>query len=113
MDIAYSYDVITAYPFILEPDGTADLVKDAIPFAMSENGDYFIWDVKHPNEVGEFPIYNICPRFSGIRYGGKDLAEFISSCGDDIKVKTAMGPGYDKLPLTFEPLELFCEEAGS
>jgi len=111
MNEAYSDDAITAYPFILESDGSIDLVKNAIPFAKSENGDYFIWDVMNPDERGEYPIYTICPRFSGIRYGGKDLAEFISSCGDDIKVQSAMGPGYGKLPLTFEPFK-FCGEKG-
>jgi len=77
MDDFYG-DKDESYDFLFEPDGTADLVKNAVPFAMSENGDYLIWDVENPDERGEYPIYLIAPRFSGIIYYGKDLAEFVN-----------------------------------
>jgi hypothetical protein len=72
----------TNYDFLFEPDGTSELVKNAVPFAMSENGDYLIWDVENPDERGELPIYQITPRFSGIIYCGRDLLEAINSIVD-------------------------------
>ena len=89
---------------LLEPDGSVELVNNAIPFAMSENGEYLIWDVLNPNERGEFPIYVIASRMGGIRYGGDDLLHFIKSCIDDDEIKKVMGSGYTKLPPSFEPL---------
>lgn len=92
--------------FLFEPDGSIALVENAVPFAMSENGEYLVWDILNADENGEFPIYVLASRMGGIRYGGKDLFDFISSCIDDVRIKKSLGEGYNKLPLVFEPLSL-------
>jgi len=90
----------------LLPDGSITLAENAVLFAMSENGEYLGWDIMNPDENGEFPIYVLASRMGGIRYGGKDLFDFIHSCVDDVSIKKSMGEGYNKLPLVFEPLFL-------
>lgn len=94
------------YDFLLEPDGNPNLIKHAIPFAMSENGEYLVWDTLNRNEYDEFPIYVLTSRMSGVRYGGNDIFQFIESCIDNDKVKNVLGSGYNKLLLKFESLEL-------
>ena len=97
------------YDFLFEPDGTAELVKNAVPFAMSENGDYLIWDVENPDERGECPIYGITPRFSGIIYYGRDLFEAISYITDKYYGNDA--PTDFEVAKTFEPF-IFSDETG-
>jgi len=107
MDEFYQFvETDAKYEFLLEPDGSFELVKNAIPFAMSENGEYLIWDIMNPDERGEFPIYMLAARMGGVNFAGRDLIHFINMCIDDEKVKIAMGSGYNKLPLTFEPIKI-------
>lgn len=40
-----------------EPDGNLDLMKKAVPFGRSENGDFLFWDIYSNSEVNEFDIY--------------------------------------------------------
>jgi len=112
MDQFYQFvDTDVAYDFLLEPDGSHELVNNAIPFAMSENGEFLIWDILNPDERGEYPVYSLAARMGGVRFAGKDLIDFVCRCMDDEQVKTALGPGYSKFPLTFEPTELHkCHE---
>ena len=104
MDDFYNNKDNASYSFLLEPDGTLDLAKNAVPFGMSENGEYLLWDAQNPDERGEYPIYVLASRMGGIRYGGKDLIHFINLCVNDRVIKRVMGLGYSKLPPRFEPL---------
>jgi len=92
--------------FLLEPDGYEGIEVSLVPFAMSENGQYLAWDTSKRDRSGEFPIYVLAARLGGIRYGAKDLYQFVEKYANDADVKTALGPGYNKLPLTFEPLPI-------
>lgn len=83
-----------------EPDGTPEIAKRLFPFAMSENGEYFAWDINCDTE--EYPIYCIATRMGGIKYVSKDLYELIDLLSSD-KIKNVMGTGYKALPKTFEP----------
>ncbi|MBO2013013.1 SMI1/KNR4 family protein [Hymenobacter negativus] len=90
----------------LEPDGYEGIEQYLLPFAMSENGEYLAWDTSRRDDAGEFPIYVLAARLGGIRYGAKDLYEFIEKCTDEAAVKTMFGTGYSALPPTFESLPL-------
>jgi len=85
-------------------DGTPELAAQLFPFAMSENGEYLAWDLQPELVNGtnrpEYPIYCICARMAGLRYGGKDLDELMRRLTSD-EVKSA---GYSPLPKTFQPL---------
>jgi len=110
MNDFYSSDECVSgnWSFVFEPDGSPDLTEYAIPFAMSENGDYLIWDTRNPDEHGEFPIYLIAPRFSGNIYCGKNLAEFVDYAVNRFFEHT---DGATALTATFEPF-VFCEKTG-
>jgi hypothetical protein len=90
--------------FLMEPDGYLGIQQALLPFGMSENGQYLAWDTNHRGANGEMPIYVLAARFGGIRYGATDLYQFIEKCTDNTAVKTVLGPGYNALPCTFEPL---------
>jgi hypothetical protein len=94
---------------LYEPDASLSLAMSAIPFAMGENGEYLVWDIRNRSKDSEFPIFVINSRFSGIRYAGNNLFEFIYNCTNLPQVKNTLGSGYKPLPLTFEPLKLFIE----
>jgi hypothetical protein len=95
-------------PLFLEPDGYEGIEQSLIPFCMSENGEHLAWDISKRDLDGEFHIYALASRMGGIRYGAKDLYQFVEKCTDDIEVKKVLGPGYEKLPLIFEPGLLHC-----
>ena len=72
------------------------MVDRAVFFGTTENGDEIFWDVKGE---GEFDIYVDCKWT--IRFGGKNLDEFIRRCQTS-EVKSIFGPGYEPLPSVFE-----------
>ncbi|TGE29461.1 SMI1/KNR4 family protein [Hymenobacter metallicola] len=100
------YEEMEHDPFLLEPDGYAGIESSLIPFAMSENGEYLAWDSAHRSPDDELPIYVLAARMGGIRYGAANLYHFVEKCGNEEAIKTMLGPGYPKLPLSFEPLLL-------
>lgn len=100
------YEEMEHDPFLLEPDGYEGIEQSLVPFAMSENGEYLVWDLAHRSYDDELPIYVLTARMGGIRYGAPDLYDFVERCEHDEAVKSMLGPGYAKLPLIFEPLPL-------
>ncbi len=94
-------------PFLLEPAGYAGLEQALVPFARSENGGYLAWDTTHRDAENEFPIYVLMANLGGIRYGGKNFNQFVKNCTDATRVKDTLGPGYQPLPATFEPLSAY------
>ena len=85
-----------------EPDGSAELVLRLFPFGISENGDVLGWDLEDEHD-GEFMIYRIGPRAYGVKRVSRSLFEFVEKCTDEHVVEV-MGPGYEPLVGTFEPL---------
>ncbi|UOQ55550.1 SMI1/KNR4 family protein [Hymenobacter cellulosivorans] len=100
------YEEMEHDPFLLEPDGYEGIEYSLIPFAMSENGEYLVWNLAHRQPNNELPIYILAARMGGIRYGAPDLYHFVEGCKNSEAIKTMLGPSYTKLPLTFEPLLL-------
>lgn len=100
------YTEVDYDPLFLEPDGYEKLPQSAIPFAMSENGEYLIWDSYNRNQDKELPIYVIMSRMGGIRYGSDNLYNFIDNCTNSDLIKKMMGNGYTALPYSFEPMHV-------
>jgi hypothetical protein len=98
------YQAMEHDPFLLEPDGYEGIDQWLIPFAKSENGEYLAWDLAHRSANGELPIYVVASRMAGIRYGAKNLYQFVEKCTDNAAIKTMLGPGYEALPLVFDPI---------
>lgn len=88
--------------FEFRPASDERRIGNLYPFAASENGEYFAWDL-NSGEEGEYLIYCIGARMAGLRYAARSLDElFDKLCGDSIR--GVMGPGYKPLPRTFEGL---------
>jgi hypothetical protein len=100
------YEEVEHDLLFLEPDGYAGIEQSLVHFAMSENGEYLVWDVAQRVADSEFPIYVLMARMGGIRYGAPNLYTFVEKCTDTVTVKSVLGTGYSALPLTFEPLPL-------
>ncbi|VXB67854.1 conserved hypothetical protein [Microbacterium sp. 8M] len=60
------------YGWKIEPDGSWELARRLVIFAMSENGDYLAWDTGGRDQDGELPIYHTA-RFNSLTYAGRDL----------------------------------------
>lgn len=60
---AYASGREDGFDWIVEPDGSWDLVGGLAVFAMSENGDHLLWDTGHRDADGEFPV------FLSVRFG--------------------------------------------
>lgn len=89
----------TSYDFLLEPDGSKELIPRLVGFATGENGESLFWDVK-PNGPAEYPVY-LSGRGMGIRYGGDDLNDFVARVTNEHAFKTVMRFDTEPLPLTF------------
>lgn len=86
----------------LEPDGSAELYRRAAPFARSENGGFFMFDPDSP-EGSERKIYFVAPRMLGCFYAANSIDELLRRLTSP-DVRTILGPGYQPLSATFEPL---------
>lgn len=86
-----------------EPDGNKELLERAIPFAMSENGDYLFWDIIEMKD-NEYPIYVLGQPVDAIWFGANNLYEFVEKCNDRNAVKKILGTGAYRLSPTFQPL---------
>lgn len=86
--------------FEFEPDGRESQGPDLYPFAASENGEYFVWDMGD-FKGGEYPIYCIGARMGGMRYAAADLYQLFERLSGDA-IREVMGPGYSPLPSVFE-----------
>lgn len=88
--------------FEFEPDGDEMIASGLYPFAASENGEYFVWDLNE--KCGdEYSIYCIGARMAGLRYAAESMGELLEKlCSESIQ--DVMGPGYAPLLPTFEGL---------
>lgn len=89
-----------------EPDGSKELLERAVPFAMSENGDYLFWDITEMKD-NEYPIYVLGDPMLAIWFGANNLYEFVEKCNDSNAVKKILGSGMYPLLPTFQPLKPF------
>lgn len=88
--------------FEFGPDGDEVVASCLYPFAASENGEYFVWDLNE-KRADEYSIYCIGARMAGLRYAAESLGELLEKlCSASIK--DVMGPGYTPLLPTFEGL---------
>ncbi|MFT2710789.1 hypothetical protein [Clavibacter tessellarius] len=85
-----------------DPDGDEALAARLYPFAGSENGEYFAWDVR-AGCGDEYEIYVIASRMAGITHAAHDLGDLLDKM-TSMSIKEIMGPGYEPLPPTFEAL---------
>lgn len=60
-----------------EPDGNYELIKAAIPFGKSENGDFLFWDINSNSELDEFDIYITNFKGVGSLRLAKNMYDFI------------------------------------
>ena len=91
------------FVYILEPDGSLELMKTWVPFASSENGEYLFWDIREEHNK-EFDIY-ITDFRSGIIKAAKDLHELIDKMSDPEKFKKVLPFNEKPLPKVFKPLK--------
>lgn len=91
------------FMYILEPDGSLELMKTWVPFASSENGKYLFWDIRSAHN-NEFDIY-ITDFRSGIIKAAKDLYELIDKLCDPAAFKTVLPFSKEPLPKVFTPLK--------
>lgn len=95
-------DAVADDYFEVEPDGDEVVAGRLYPFAASENGEYFAWDLNE-KRADEYSIYCVGARMAGLRYAAESLGELLEKlCSASIK--DVMGPGYAPLLPTFEGL---------
>lgn len=95
-------DAVADDYFEFEPDGDEAVAGRLYPFAASENGEYFVWDLNE-KRADEYSIYCVGARMAGLRYAAESLGELLEKlCSASIK--NVMGPGYTPLLPTFEGL---------
>ncbi|WP_345784984.1 SMI1/KNR4 family protein [Stenotrophomonas sp.] len=95
-------DAVADDYFEFEPDGDNEIAARLYPFAASENGECFVWDLNE-KRADEYPIYCVGARMAGLRYAAKSLDQLLEKlCSGSIK--DVMGPGYAPLLPTFEGL---------
>jgi len=64
-----------------EPDGNNVNLLHLFPFGISENGEILCWDLSSGSIDNEYLIYILGPRMQSIRYGARNLYEFIERIG--------------------------------
>ncbi|KAA2242647.1 hypothetical protein F0L74_08940 [Chitinophaga agrisoli] len=84
-----------------EVEGGVDLIKNAAPFARSENGEFLFWDMRHPLADGEFPIY-FTDFSAGISLAGNSLPEFIKNVSTASSFKSILKFYSKPLEASFE-----------
>jgi len=85
--------------FDLEPDLIYERLKDMIPFAKTENGDCFFWDIESGSEK-EFDIYVTNFRGIGFTKVADNLYDLLDRLASDF-FSPSMFP--NNLPNTFQP----------
>nr|WP_312709588.1 hypothetical protein [Stenotrophomonas sp.] len=95
-------DTVADDYFEFEPDGDNEIAARLYPFAASENGECFAWDINE-KRAGEYSIYCIGARMAGLRYAAESLGELLEKlCSGSIK--DVMRSGYAPLLPRFDGL---------
>jgi hypothetical protein len=90
---------------IMQVKDGPELIRQAQPFAHSENGEFLFWDTRNPLPDGELPVYYT--DFSGgIRHAGNSLTDLIRKITDPQDYRSVLY--FNRAPLNpvFEPLTL-------
>ncbi len=95
-------DGISSGLFEYEPDGSPDLARRLVPFAISENGHILAWDPEERTGSHEYAIYAIGSKLLAIRRAARTLYDFTEKCLND-SVRSMLGSGYKPLAPTFRP----------
>ena len=90
----------------LKPDGNEPLIKNAVPFGKSENGDFLFWNILSEPQRDEFEIYIT-------DFGGMGVLKIADSIDEFIELITAnkLQPKISaiinhSLPAVFYPIKL-------
>ena len=93
----------------LNPDGNETLIRNAVPFGKSENGDFLFWDIFSEPQEDEFEIYVT-------DFGGLGVLKIADSLDEFVKEITADNPServsafiHHSLPAVFSPIKI-CNE---
>ena len=89
---------------IFDEDEEMELLANAEPFMVSENGEVVFWDIRKPQN-GEFPIY-LVDFPVGIYFAGNNFHEFITNLISETTYKSVLKFHTEPLLPTFEPLSL-------
>ncbi len=90
--------------FDLEPDVTYQKLKDLIPFAKSDNGEYLFWDIES-GEDQEFDIYITDFRGIGFTKVASNLYELFEKITSESSFKEVLPFNQNPLPNVFQPLK--------
>jgi hypothetical protein len=90
--------------FEFEPDGSPELVQRLVPFGISENGHTLAWDPEEPTAADENAIYVVGAKALAVYKAAPNLYDFVEKLLNN-DVKKVLGPGYKRLPATFQPLK--------
>ncbi|QIK71388.1 hypothetical protein G7070_02660 [Propioniciclava coleopterorum] len=60
------------FDWVIEPDGSWDLVEHLVVFGISENGHHLLWDTSRRDAAGEFAVW-VSDRGQSLRRLGDDL----------------------------------------
>ena len=90
----------------LDPDGTEKIIKNAVPFGKSENGDFLFWDISSEPQKDEFNIYITDFGGLGVIKIAESLNEFIDLITEvDLRPQIRQFINHS-LPPIFTPLKL-------
>jgi hypothetical protein len=93
-----------------ERDGSRALALRLFPFAESENGEYFCWDLDESQDAAmrsEHTIYCVGARLQRLNRAADSLDALVDAlCSTGIK--RVMGTGYEPLAADFQALPLHC-----
>ena len=86
------------------PGGSKEIAERAVPFGYSDNGHILFWDPNAKNSRGEYPIYVVWNRKSGVFLAADDFYEFLQKASEP-GVGGILGRATFQLRQTFEPLK--------
>ena len=89
---------------IFDEEEEMELLANAQPFMVSENGEVVFWDIRK-SQNGEYPIY-LVDFPVGIYFAGNNFQEFITNLTSENTYKSILKFRTEPLPPTFEPLSL-------
>lgn len=85
-----------------EPDGGREVALRLVPFGYSENANILAWDPADETGDGEYQIYVIGSRKSGMRRAAPDIGTFLRRAAEP-NVGGMLGRAEFTLSATFEP----------
>jgi hypothetical protein len=99
---AYEDGRVEEFDWMIEPDGSWELVASLEVFGWSENGDYLLWDTSSRTPDGEFPVW-VSWGGDALHRAGADLREALLMICGRVAGRTSAS-GYELHPLEPSPL---------